>query len=295
VLTLSPSRIKTWIRCRKSYYWRYNCHLSRIQKESPLALGSLASKIFEAYYKSPVEDRTQAALVEFTVHFISQYKEEFLGKEPKPDRTKEWDKIVKILSLVFSQYKAWAEKYPTISDKDFQIVEVETSRTIHLTEYPFSIDLLAIPDAVVLFHNEPTIFEHKLRYKYRNGDFGIDIQSIGSCLVTNSMGTIYNAIEYSKQKLHRDLIIRSPNEVEYFKKMFIDIGNDILTCPLEHYYPQPMKKCSCSYWELCVAEMQGSDVEDIINELFVIKHREDHKDHPEEQKENTKVEIYKDE
>ncbi|GAJ15633.1 unnamed protein product, partial [marine sediment metagenome] len=42
------------------------------------------------------------------------------------------------------------------------------------------------------------ILEHKVRYRYRPGDFGIDYQSVASCIVSNAIGTLYNVLEYGK-------------------------------------------------------------------------------------------------
>jgi len=86
--------------------------------------------------------------------------------------------------------------------------------------------------------------------------------------VAGTIGTLYNVIEYGKLKFHRDPIMRSDQELDYFRDMFIHIGEDILATPADRLYPMPFKRCTCEYWELCNAEMQGLDLEDIISELY---------------------------
>src|SRR5271157_6017910 len=76
ILILSPSRCRTWIRCRKSYSWKYHHHLQRRLKESPLELGVMAAEIFEYYYKARPEDRTQSFLIDLTSSTIQKYKSE---------------------------------------------------------------------------------------------------------------------------------------------------------------------------------------------------------------------------
>src|SRR5271157_3194698 len=151
ILILSPSRCRTWIRCRKSYSWKYHYHLQRRLKESPLELGVIASEIFENYYKVKPEERSQSFLIEITTSIIQKYKAEFLGEDPKPDRIKEWDKIVKILAKTFSGYKFWADSQKQFPDSSFQILEVETDHTIPLTD---ELSLLARPDAKILYHDQ---------------------------------------------------------------------------------------------------------------------------------------------
>jgi len=112
------------------------------------------------------------------------------------------------------------------------------------------------------------ILEHKLRSRYKVGDFGIDYQSVGSCLVTGSIGTLYNVVNYSQLKFHRDLIIRDQEELDYFKNIYIQIAKEILSTNPELMYPQPFGKCSCDYYNLCYLEMTGQDVEDTINSLY---------------------------
>lgn len=266
ILILSPSRVKTWIRCRKQYYWKYNMHLRRVQKESPLELGTIASEIFAGYYSVPTEQRVPQLLTGLTGSFIRDHHDEFLGKSPQPSRTKEWNKIVNVLSLVFTRYSNWTNMVsPT--DSELEIQAIETPFKINLV--PNQFDLLAIPDSTVEFNGSLFVLEHKFRSRYRTGDFGIDYQSIGSCLVAGAIGTIYNVVNYRYLKLHRDVIIRSNEELDYFRNVLISTGEDILSTPPEKMYPQPMKRCSCSYWELCQAEMQGLEVQEVIDALFL--------------------------
>jgi hypothetical protein len=78
------------------------------------------------------------------------------------------------------------------------------------------------------------------------------------------------------------MYIRDEHEIEYFRKVFVDIGNDILSTPEDRMYMQPMKKCSCSYWELCMAEISGIDIEDIVRNMYTTRTKDSPKDNPKE-------------
>ena len=260
-IVLSPSRIRTWVRCRRSYYWKYHQKLSRLQKGMPLELGSVVSEVLAGYYQEEKSARCQGLIDSHLEKILGNSSSEFLGEEPDKKRKDNWNKIVNISRKILSTYHDWAQ-----SKDNFEVAHVELPQEVELTS---SVHLLAIPDTVVLVDPDTRmILEHKVRYKYRPGDFGIDYQSVGSCLVSGSIGTLYNVLEYGKLKNHRNTIIRSGEELDYFRNMFIHIGEDILSTPPECLYPMPMGRCYCDYWELCNAEQTGLDVDDIISELY---------------------------
>ena len=261
LITLSPSRIKRWVRCRKSYDWRYHQHLIRRRKELPPTLGLVVGTALATYYGSDPLIRDQSVMDKSLEQSSTFYQPTFLEGPHEPRRSSEWEKILKLSKALLSNYHEW------ISGKDsFEVESIEKAYTIELTP---QIHLLAIPDAVVLQDESTLVFEHKVRYRYRPGDFGIDYQSVGSCLVSHSIGTLYNILVYSKPKLHRELIIRSDIELNYFRRMFIHIGGDILSSEPKDMYPMPFKRCSCEYWELCNGEMTGLDLDDLISELYL--------------------------
>ncbi len=252
-ITLSPSRVKRWVRCKRTYYWRYNRKLVRIRKEAPMSLGLVIGGALAEYYKLQPDARSFEALTSTCLDKSI--------KSNLPEIQKEREKIIRTSGLLLAHYHDWA-----IEKDDFDVVMVETSHQVELTP---EVSLLAIPDTNVITPEEmPLILEHKVRYRYRPGDFGIDYQSVASCIVSNAIGTLYNVLEYGKGKYHREPIIRSEQELDYFRDMFIHIGQDILSSPPERMYPMPFKRCSCEYWELCNAEMQGLDLDDIISELY---------------------------
>jgi len=256
-ITLSPSRVKRWVRCKRTYYWRYYRHLTKIRKEAPMELGSVVGGALAEYYKLQPNARSPEILTSTCLDkSIKSNLPEVQG-----ERSKGREKIIRTSNLLLTHYHDWA-----IEKDNFDVVMVETSHQVELTP---EVSLLAIPDANVVTPEEmPLILEHKVRYRYRPGDFGIDYQSVASCIVSNAIGTLYNVLEYGKGKYHREPIIRSEQELDYFKDMFIHIGQDILSSPPEKMYPMPFKRCSCEYWELCNAEMQGLDLDDIISELY---------------------------
>ena len=258
-ITLSPSRARKWIRCKKSYYWRYYQHLTRIQKGVPMSLGSVASETLAGYYSRP--DRTQVSLDDCLARALDNLSPHPDVLRKSPSLGKDWNKITNVSHYLFSKYHDWA--YP--KDTGFEMEAVERSQQVELTS---NISLLAIPDAIVSQDGSLLVFEHKVRSRYHSGDFGIDYQSVGSCLVSGSIGTLYNVLEYSHAKFYREPIVRSEEELDYFRNIYIRIGEEILSTPPEYLYPQPFKRCSCEYWELCNAEMTGLDLDDIIGELY---------------------------
>ena len=264
-ITLSPTRIRRWVRCKKSYDWRYHQKLVKVRKTVPLTLGTVVSDTLAGYYLDPPNERDQDSL-------NSVLASALLLRKPDTEDKKSfetWEKAAKISQILLSDYHERA-----FEKDNFEIIKVETSQQIQLAPNIF---LLAIPDAnVITSEGLPLIFEHKARSRYRTGDFGIDYQSVASCMVSDAIGTLYNVLEYTHGKYYRELIMRSQEELDYFKDMFIHIGEDILSTPWERMYPMPFKRCSCEYFELCVAEMQGIDIQDIIDELYVStsKHKE---------------------
>ena len=256
-IILSPTRIKRWVRCRKSYHWRYNQKLVKVSKSAPLTLGTVVSDVLAGYYLDLPNERDQDSL-------NSVLTSSLLFRKPSTEDKKSfeaWVKASKISQSLLSDYHERASK-----KDNFEVIKIEASQQIQLAPNIF---LLAIPDAnIITPEGLPLIFEHKARSKYRTGDFGIDYQSVASCMVSDALGTLYNVLEYTHDKYYREPIMRSQEELDYFRDMFINMGEDILSTPWEKMYPMPFKRCQCDYWELCNAEMQGLDIEDIISELY---------------------------
>jgi len=259
-IVLSPTRIRRWVRCRKSYFWRYHRKLVRLHKEVPPTLGLVVGEALAGYYRIG-DYRDQDLLDKSLEASLASNRPKFLEEVSDEKREKEWIKTQKLSGVLLSQYHNWA-----FLKDNFRVLEVERPHQISLSP---AVSLLAIPDTIVALEEVPLILEHKVRYRYRPGDFGIDYQSVGSCLVSGAIGTLYNILEYSRPKFHREPIMRSEYELNYFKSMFIFLGMDILNTPPEEMYPQPFKRCQCEYWELCQAEQSGLDIEDVIKELYM--------------------------
>jgi len=275
-LILSPSRVKRWVRCKRSYHWRYNQHLVRIRKEVPMTLGSVVGEALADYYREEASIRSQDSLSSSLERSIDRNSLPFLRSAPGSENGKKWEKVVIISRGLLKGYHDWA-----LPKDDFEVQYVEESREVELTS---NLSLLAIPDAVVAVDPETCIIlEHKVRYRYRPGDFNLDYQSVGSCLVSGAIGTIYNVLEYSKTKYHRTTHIRDKYELDYFRNLFIHIGEDILRTAPEDLYPMPMGRCHCEYFELCNAEQTGLDIEDVIKELYVESVRPKKEIEPEEE------------
>lgn len=256
-IVLSPSRVRRWVRCKKAYYWRYHRQLVRTEREVAPTLGLVVGAALAKYYQEDKRARCQE-LVDHSLQAALGAYEPRLGVDEK--LADEWEKVRNVSKRLLSIYHDWA-----VPKDNFDIIHIEKSQEVELTP---QVSLLAIPDAIVSCDETNMVLEHKVRYKYRPGDFGIDYQSVGSCLVSNSIGTFYNILEYGKFRLYREPIVRSDYELNYFRNMFIHIGEDILSTPPERFYPMPFKRCSCEYWELCNGEMTGLDLDDIILELY---------------------------
>jgi len=240
-----------------------------------MTLGLVIGGALAEYYRLQPSERSTVALTSTCLDKV--VKSNLPAFDPQGERAREWEKLMITSELLLTRYHDWA-----VEKDNFEVVEVETS---HQVELASGISLLAIPDTNVVTPEEiPFILEHKVRHRYRPGDFGIDYQSIAACLVSSAIGTLYNVLEYGKVKFHREPIIRSEQELNYFKDMFIQIGQDILSTPPEDLYPMPFKRCSCEYWELCNAEMQGIDIDDVIRELYGYTGKAKEEDTPREEK-----------
>lgn len=259
-LVLSPSRIRKWVRCKRSYHWRYNRHFVRLEKNMPMSLGIIVSEVLESYYDEHPELRSTEGLKKMAEICLRGNAKLFLEINPNKERKGDWNRIVNIVHSLMGPYHAWAVKHD-----DFEVIQTETRQEIELCD---GVSLLAIPDAIVLWEESRLVLEHKVRHKYQQGMFGIDYQSAGSCLVSNSIGTIYNILRYKDMKFFREVMIRSEHELEYFRAIYVEAGKDILTTPPERMYPSPFGRCSCEYWELCNAEQTGVDIDEIINSFY---------------------------
>lgn len=273
VLYLSPSRASTWVRCKKQYYWRYYHHLAKLEKSAPPVIGTIVGTALGWYYQSHPEDRSQEELNSMLTDAI-EYHDPHLPPNDT-EGAKEWQGIIKSCVRTLQNYHQWAIE----QDKSLRVISVEETYTKELTP---QVTLLAIPDAVALQDNFSCILEHKCRTEYRPGDFGIDYQSVACCLVAEAIGTMYNVLKYTggKKPYIRDTYIRSVEELDYFTRVFISIGEDILSTPAEKLYPQPVKRCYCDFWELCLAEIQGVDIQDIIESLYYNYKEEEYEEKP---------------
>jgi len=227
-----------------------------------MSLGLVVGEALAGYYGEAKNIRDQESLGKALELAVSRNESKFFsGGELSRDKLEKWGTIKNISRHILGNYHKWA-----INQDNFDVQHVEKIQEADLVP---GISLLAIPDTIVLMDGDtPFVLEHKVRHRYRPGDFGIDYQSVAACMVSGSVGTLYNVLEYSKLKLHREVIIRSEHELSYFKNIFINIGQDILSTPGDKLYPVPFKRCSCEYFELCNGEMQGLDMEDIISSLY---------------------------
>lgn len=267
-VTLSPSKAVVWVHCRKQYYWRYVRNLALRKKASPPTVGQIISKTFELYYNVPFKERSANFLTSCLIDAVLENKANYLKSnfsEGEDQVRLEWSRIEDMAKRSVKGYHEWA----SIKDKDLTVVSAETTYKIALSPTVF---LLAIPDTLVVQDDFKHVLEHKWRGQpYNSGDFGIDYQSWASCLVTGSIGTMYNVLtpNTARTPFIRDFIPRTGAELSFAKALFLNVGEDILTTPVENLYPQPIKRCRCDYWELCVQEIEGWDYEDIIKECYV--------------------------
>lgn len=261
-VTLSPSRVEVWERCKKKYYWRYYLRLEKLRKESAPAIGSLVGEALANYYRIRWSDRTQQALSgECFDKALEKVRPEFILLDPPPEEeAQEWENTVKSARRTIQDYHGWA--YPL--DRKFLRLEVEKN---HIGQIAPNIFLQARPDGLVSEQELLLNFEHKCRGEYSLGDFNIDIQSNFCCLTNGAEGTYYNILLYKRVtgKFIRDHVMRPPEELEYYRKMAISIGEDILSTPPSKLYPMPIKRCRCDYWELCQAEIRGLDLNGLRN------------------------------
>jgi hypothetical protein len=57
-LIISASELKTFLRCRVQWWWRYQCRLEPLTRPPNLAKGTMMHKVLEEWYKAPLRKRT---------------------------------------------------------------------------------------------------------------------------------------------------------------------------------------------------------------------------------------------
>jgi hypothetical protein len=263
---LSPSRMNVWLRCKRQYYWSYYMHLAKSGKSSPLGVGLLVGETLANYYRLPFLKRSQEIIPACFEKACIKCKPDYLQQkdiDPSAESVELWEGIMKTSARALDRYHEWAVPY----DRKFRRLEVETNHIIPLTN---KISLQARPDGLVEEQGQRILLEHKCRGGYRPGDFGLDVQSMACCLTSEAIGTYYNIILYEKMsnKYIRQPVIRFESGLKIFQQMFIDIGTEILETPPRRLHPHAFKRCSCDFWELCLAVMSGTDLETLVNDLY---------------------------
>ena len=98
-IVLSPSRVRKWVRCKKSYYWRYYQHLVRVEKETAPTLGLVVGKALADYYCEG--DRNQSLLDKSLESSLNHYK---FRPEVDTKLAKDWEKVTSVPKHLLSTY-----------------------------------------------------------------------------------------------------------------------------------------------------------------------------------------------
>jgi hypothetical protein len=233
-------------------------------------IGTIVGVALGWYYSTPPEGRSQEELNSMLVDSLNHHNP--LGENPTSADQSTWKGIINSSTRTLEKYHQWAAH----EDENEKILSVEKPYTKELTP---RITLLAIPDVVFEKEGFNLIREHKCRGRqYREGDFGIDYQSASCCVTADCIGSQMNILHYNggRKPYVRSNYIRSEREIDYYTWMFTQMGEDILSTPPERMYPQPIKRCACEYWELCIAEIRGLDMDDVLP--LYRKYKEEDKD-----------------
>jgi len=244
-----------------------------------LHLGTLVHEALAYYYTPRKTPNKEEALI-----FYNQRAQEELIRLQLPQEM--YQEFEKDKELGYNMLKYYFEEFAPAND-DFKVlsIEQEVSARIKTPKNTSSHILFGgRVDGIIQHRGQNLIFEHKTAASLDTNNLILDEQMSAYMWVCNQMGyqidgILYNIIRkvnpYSPRSkppyVYREIIYRNHLELENQGRQLYQEAQDIRSC--KNFYRNPSRDCNwkCAYRNLCMAEIDGSDIQYLVEANFVKK------------------------
>lgn len=265
---LSYSKISNWLKCEKLFFYKYIENLRPRVKSPPLGMGSIFGKAVSHRLKG--EDPLPIFEAE-----VEEFKKQSLYLEDPSNWLSEVNRMGVLCRDLLKKFYQMT--------LDYEVLEIENPLFLQLPE----VSLKAVPDGIVIWKGERVCLENKLRKRYRPKVWTLDLQSRIYCLVSGTIGTLYQFFLYGTMEIKEEPVFRTKTEMENTLSLIKEVSSRIkraIEDPEYNFLPFPSPLCGrCEYSELCISEMQGGDTEYIKNTLFEVEGEEEEEKEEEEE------------
>jgi len=271
-MRVSYSEMAEFKKCRLlwDYHWRQG--LERVTRTPELDRGGIIHDCLQVYYNQPVKDRDGYWLCEgFRLVFGSKVEanrkvladkllfDELADLEPK------WGRALKEgVSLLEGYHDYWQDNFEVVLNE--QRLEAELAPDVVLSFKP---------DLIAKIGNSLWLVEHKTGRTADITTYTIDEQNalyVGGLqlLGYDVVGTIYNFLTLDKlERYTRYRIIRPAEEVSRVLGDFLKVAADMSSASIYGNWTWTCPRCE--YREVCIAQRQGYEWEDLIGRLYLLK------------------------
>jgi len=260
--------------CRKKYEYDYIVGLRPKIPSRKLHLGTLVHEAL-AYYYNPANMLSLSA-----ENALALYKDrthqELIKLQLPQDMLAEFEKDKE---LGYNMLKYYFEEFAPEND-DFEVLSVEQeiqARVKTPTGHASHVLFGGRVDGTVSRQKQNLIMEHKTAASVDTNGLILDEQMSAYMWGSREMGmqidgVIYNILRkvnpYSARSkapyVHREIIYRNETELKNQGKQLYQEAQDIRSC--KNFYRTPSRDCNwkCDYRNLCIASLDGSDVDYLI-------------------------------
>lgn len=272
--TISNTEITSYNTCAKQHDYAYNLSIEPKQTKDHFYRGEVGHSALQAYYFEMMQGSSPKTRLAAAIHVLNEEASRLLVEEPE-----DIDKI-NILSNLTKIIKEYHNFY---QDDPFRVLAVEEEYSTPLflgTDYMMRLDLL-VEFTDGKYRGDLAVFDHKFIYNFKttvelsmDGQIPKFVKTLKDNGFTISKG-FFNQIRYRDDAKERFQRTRIPftttslgniwNEQKEAARR-IQVSNESNVKPLRVLNPFICK--NCIYSELCIAELSGSDTEQMIKANF---------------------------
>lgn len=279
---LHASEITTYSVCPRMYRYTYVDRYAPKVTNHKLFLGSGVHAGLAAYYSDPWRS-PQVGLDAYT-KWVSKKMEEMLP-DMTPEEQEQFDADARLGAKMLSAYFDWARAHDT-----FEVVTVEqefetpvwkpNGKPARGIRHKGTFDGIARDVYGRLWLMEHKTYsqvpsESELRLDAQAGYYLVAAQQLfPNESVQGVIYTILRKVDPERAKssiVHRSMVLRNQHEIDHLRErlylMYRRITED------KHYLPTPGFHCGwrCAYRQLCIAEEDGSDVNELIAAFYTVQ------------------------
>jgi hypothetical protein len=273
-IIISSSELKSFLRCRTQWAWRYQDQLTSIERKPALALGTVVHEVLDQFYSLPVKRRTTKLMERLATLVIPKMMQD----EPLADEDRE------LAYAMLVGYAAWAR------DEDAEI-GLETC----FPEEEFLLPLTAsglvcvrgkIDNRFVSTTRKKTMamLESKTAGQFKTNIVETNLQLSVYLWALRAKFPGYRAYTAYYQQLRKqlpgprvkaDLFMREPVERsdEEIAQWALDTERAALDMLDAAIYPSPQDTCSwsCDYQMACLMRGEPDDLRDTLKSQYSVK------------------------